>query len=322
MKGRILLTGASGFVGMALLPKLRKEGYQVLPVYRRKIEGGFQIADLSSNTDWARALVDIDTVIHTAARVHVMEEASANPLAEFRRVNVEGTIKLAQQAASAGVRRFIYLSSIKVNGESTSNRAPFNADEQCDPTDPYGLSKKEAEDALLELAEFTGMEVVIIRPPLVYGPGVKANFQSMIRWLTKGIPLPLGAIHNRRSLVAVGNLIDLICVCISHPDAANQVFLVSDDMDVSVTDLLRGLSHALGCDTRLLPVPQFVLTTALKLIGKGAIAERLCGSLQVDITKTKELLDWAPPVALGEGLAITAQAYCQAEAQESQQKSA
>ncbi|WP_444957965.1 UDP-glucose 4-epimerase family protein [Microbulbifer sp. ZKSA002] len=321
MKGRILLTGASGFVGTALLPQLRKDGYQVLPVYRSDVEGGFQIGDLSSNTDWAQALVDIDTVIHTAARVHVMTETSANPLEEFRRVNVGGTIKLAQQAASSGVRRFIYLSSIKVNGESTDNRLPFIADEQCDPTDPYGISKKEAEDALLELAESTEMEVVIIRPPLVYGPGVKANFQAMMRWLTKGIPLPLGAIHNRRSLVSIGNLIDLIRVCISHPNAANQVFLVSDDMDVSVTDLLRGLSHAMGCDARLLPLPQFALTSALKLIGKGAVAKRLCGSLQVDITKTKELLDWTPPVALGEGLAETAQAYCQAGSSQTPQKS-
>ncbi|WHI46767.1 UDP-glucose 4-epimerase family protein [Microbulbifer sp. TRSA001] len=321
MKGRILLTGASGFVGAALLSQLRKEDYTVLPVYRRKVEGGFEIGDLSSNTDWGDALVDIDTVIHTAARVHVMEETSADPLAEFRRVNVEGTIKLAQQAASAGVRRFIYLSSIKVNGESTDNRAPFSADEQCDPTDPYGLSKKEAEDGLLELAGTTGMEVVVIRPPLVYGPGVKANFQSMMSWLIKGVPLPLGAINNRRSLVSIGNLIDLICVCICHPNAANQVFLVSDDMDISVTDLLRGLSHALGCNTPLIPVPQLALTSALKLIGKGAVAERLCGSLQLDIAKTKEQLDWTPPVALGEGLANTAQAYCQARAPEPAQKS-
>ncbi|WP_444931359.1 UDP-glucose 4-epimerase family protein [Microbulbifer sp. SSSA002] len=321
MKGRILLTGASGFVGTALLSQLRKAGYPVLPVYRRETEGGFQITDLSSNTDWSDALVDIDTVIHTAARVHVMEETAANPLAEFRRVNVEGTIKLAQQAASAGVRRFIYLSSIKVNGESTDNRAPFNADEQCEPLDPYGLSKKEAEEALLELAGSSGMEVVIIRPPLIYGPGVKANFQSMMRWLSRGVPLPLGAINNRRSLVSMGNLVDLVRVCISHPNAANQVFLVSDDMDVSVTDLLRGLSCALGCNARLLPVPQSLLTSMLKVIGKGAIAERLCGSLQVDIAKTKELLDWTPPMALGEGLASAAQAYCQAGTSKSPQKS-
>ncbi|MCO1336826.1 SDR family oxidoreductase [Microbulbifer sp. OS29] len=315
MKGRVLLTGASGFVGKALLSLVQETGYQVTPVYRQRVEGGFQIDDLGAGTNWAGVLDNIDVVIHTAARVHIMEETAADPLAEFRKVNVEGTIKLAQQAAAAGVKRFIFLSSIKVNGESTDNRCPFNADEKCQPSDPYGISKKEAEDALLELTKSVDMEVVIIRSPLIYGPGVRANFQSMMRWLDRGLPLPLGAIDNRRSLVSIDNLLDLIVVCITHPSAANQVFLVSDDMDLSITDLLRGLSHALGCRARLFPVPQFMLSRGLRLIGRGAMAERLCGSLQVDITKTKDRLGWKPPISLGEGLAKAAQAF-QAASQE------
>ncbi|BBM03810.1 SDR family oxidoreductase [Microbulbifer sp. GL-2] len=307
MKKHILLTGASGFVGKVLLPTLRNKGYTVIPVYRQAGKGGFRIDSLSADTDWCGALENTDVVIHTAARVHVMSENADNPLYEFRKVNVDGTLKLAREAASAGVKRFIYLSSIKVNGESTDGRAPFSADEECHPSDPYSISKKEAEDNLLALAQETGMEVVIIRPPLIYGPGVRANFQSMMSWLKKGIPLPLGSIDNQRSLVSVYNLIDLILACINHPGAADQIFLVSDDMDMSIPELLNRLSKALGCRALLVPFPKSLLVLGLSLLGRGALAQRLCGSLQVDITKNKELLGWRPPVTVDEGLVKTAQ---------------
>ncbi|WP_444890146.1 UDP-glucose 4-epimerase family protein [Microbulbifer sp. DLAB2-AA] len=307
MEERVLLTGASGFIGSALLSALRSKRVKVLPVYRQEVEGGLYVPRIDAETDWGSTLNNIDVVIHTAARVHVMQESAVDPLAEFRKVNLEGTLQLARQAASSGVKRFIFLSSIKVNGESTTGRGPFTPEELSNPVDPYGISKKEAEDALLALAEETGLEVVVIRPPLVYGPGVKANFQSMMRWLQKGIPLPLGSINNRRSLVSVYNLIDLITVCIEHPNARNQVFLVSDGLDMSITDLLRRLSRSLRCRALLIPVPASVLIFTLSLLGKRAVADRLCGSLQVDIGKTMNLLDWLPPVSVEEGLAKTAE---------------
>ncbi|WP_444884665.1 UDP-glucose 4-epimerase family protein [Microbulbifer sp. PSTR4-B] len=307
MEARVLLTGASGFIGSALLSALRSKRVKVLPVYRQEVEGGLYVPRIDAETDWGTTLNNIDVVIHTAARVHVMQESAVDPLAEFRKVNLEGTLQLARQAASSGVKRFIFLSSIKVNGESTTGRGPFTAEEPSNPVDPYGISKKEAEDALLALAEETGLEVVVIRSPLVYGPGVKANFQSMMRWLQKGIPLPLGSINNRRSLVSVYNLIDLITVCIEHPNARNQVFLVSDGLDMSITDLLRRLSRSLRCRALLIPVPASVLIFTLSLLGKRAVADRLCGSLQVDIGKTMNLLDWQPPVSVEEGLAKTAE---------------
>ncbi|WP_445357312.1 UDP-glucose 4-epimerase family protein [Microbulbifer sp. ANSA002] len=307
MEERVLLTGASGFIGSALLSALRSKRVKVLPVYRHEVEGGLYVPRIDAETDWGTTLNNIDVVIHTAARVHVMQESAVDPLAEFRKVNLEGTLQLARQAASSGVKRFIFLSSIKVNGESTTGRGPFTAEEPSNPVDSYGISKKEAEDALIALAEETGLEVVVIRPPLVYGPGVKANFQSMMRWLQKGIPLPLGSINNRRSLVSVYNLIDLITVCIEHPNARNQVFLVSDGLDMSITDLLRRLSRSLRCRALLIPVPASVLIFTLSLLGKRAVADRLCGSLQVDIGKTMNLLDWQPPVSVEEGLAKTAE---------------
>jgi UDP-glucose 4-epimerase len=240
--------------------------------------------------------------MHCAARVHVMAESVADPLAEFRRVNVQGTLNLARQAAAAGVRRFVFVSSIKVNGEATQLGRPFMADDAPAPLDAYGVSKMEAEQGLLETARQTGMEVVIIRPPLVYGPGVKANFAAMMRWLRCGVPLPLGAIHNQRSLVALDNLVDLIVTCLTHPAAANQTFLVSDGEDVSTTELLRRMGQALGRPARLIPVPVSWLKLAATLVGKPDVAQRLCGSLQVDIEKTRRLLVWTPPISLDEGL--------------------
>jgi nucleoside-diphosphate-sugar epimerase len=260
------------------------------------------VASIDGSTDWHDALAGCDAVVHLAARVHVMTETTADPLNEFRRVNVQGTLNLARQAAAAGVRRFVFVSSIKVNGEATQPGAPFTADDAPTPLDAYGVSKMEAEQGLREIARQTGMEVVIIRPPLVYGPGVKANFATMMRWLKRGVPLPLGAIHNQRSLVALDNLVDLIVTCLTHLAAANQTFMVSDGEDVSTTELLRRMGQAMGHPARLVPVPASWLKVAVGLLGKGDVAQRLCGSLQVDISKTRELLGWTPPVSLDEGL--------------------
>lgn len=231
-----------------------------------------------------------------------MKDELADPLSEYRRVNVEGTLNLARQAAAAGIRRFIYISSIKVNGESTPLGKPFVSSTAPAPEDPYGLSKLEAERGLIELVARTGMEVVVIRPPLIYGPGVKGNFASMIKLVEKGLPLPLGAIHNKRSLVGIDNLVDLIIRCIDHPAAANQVFLAGDGEDISTTELLRGVGRAMGKPARLIPVPAGLLQFGATLLGRKAMAQRLLGSLQVDISKTRDLLDWKPPYTVEEGL--------------------
>lgn len=307
----ILVTGASGFVGGAVVNRL--SAIPEIKVYAasrrvRSVEGAVesvQVGDFASS-DFVRVVTGVDCVIHAAARVHVMSELSSDPLADFRAVNVQGTLNLARQAAACGVRRFVFLSSAKVNGEASPVGSPFSADQLPAPLDPYGISKMEAEQGLRELAVQTGMEVVIIRPVLVYGPGVQANFRSMLSWLAKGIPLPLGTIDNKRSLVALDNLVDLIVTCVAHPAAANQTFLVSDDQDVSTSELLRRIAHALGKPARLLPVPTSLLQLAATLLGKRATVQRLCGSLQVDITKTKTLLNWTPPVTLDEALQCTA----------------
>lgn len=238
-----------------------------------------------------------------------MRDEATDPLSEFRKVNVDATLNLAAQAANAGVRRFVFVSSVKVNGESTLSGKAFTAQQAPVPSDPYGISKWEAEQKLRFLASKTGMEVVIIRPVLVYGPGVKANFLNMMKWLYKGVPLPLGAIHNKRSLVALDNLVDLIVTCIDHPRAANQTFLVSDGEDLSTTELLQRMSKALGKRPRLLPVPAWMLETAAKVVGRQSIAQRLCGSLQVDISYTRERLGWTPPVSVDTALRKTAQHF-------------
>lgn len=315
----ILVTGASGFVGQALLGRLALEGqHRLRAAYRSatakqllpKDVEALTIGELTAETDWTPALKDMETVVHCAARVHVMDDTAADPLSEFRRVNVAGTLALARQAQEAGVKRFIFISSIKVNGESTEPGRPYTAEDAPAPSDPYGISKMEAEQALMTLARTGGMEVVVIRPVLVYGPGVKANFLSMMRWLDKGLPLPLGGIErNRRSLVALDNLVDLIHVCLSHPCAAGQVFLASDGEDLSTTQMLRRLGRALGKSPALLPIPASWLKVAARLAGKPAIAQRLCGSLQVDISKNRELLGWTPPSSVDEAFRKTADAY-------------
>lgn len=304
----ILVTGATGFVGRSLVTKLVGDGHKTRACVRRESAGmpdcvqTWQVGDLTGDADWRQTLGGIDVVVHAAARVHVMDETATDALSEFRRVNVEGTLNLARQAAAAGVRRFVFISSIKVNGETTQPGRPFTADEVPAPQDAYGISKMEAEQGLREIAAETGMELVIIRPPLVYGPGVKANFSIMMRWLRRGVPLPLGAVHNQRSLVALDNLVDLVVTCLRHPAAANQTFLVSDGEDVSTTALLRRMGQAMNCPSRLIPVAAGWLEQAAALIGKRNMAQRLCGSLQVDIQKTRELLGWSPPLTLDQGL--------------------
>jgi nucleoside-diphosphate-sugar epimerase len=307
----LLITGANGFVGKALCAKANTN-FSVIGATRSAQDLPVKtvvVGTIDKNTDWHHALQNVDVVVHLAARVHVMNDTSADPLNEFRKINVEGTLNLAKQAVSAGVKRLVFISSIKVNGESTVLGQPFTADDTPNPQDAYGKSKYEAELALQQLAKETGLEVVIIRPPLVYGAGVKANFYSMMRWLNKGVPLPLGAIRNRRSLVALDNLVDLILTCATHPAAANQTFLVSDGEDLSTTDLLRRMALALGKTARLLPVPMILLEFGARLVGQQAIAQRLCGSLQLDITKTRQLLSWTPPVSVNTALAQTAHSF-------------
>lgn len=310
---RVLLTGATGFVGRGLLERMSAlVDLELIAAVRRPVAGFPEhvtsqlVGGLEADTDWRKLLDGVEVVIHSAARVHVMADKASDPLAAFRKVNVEGTLNLARQAVAAGVRRFIFISSIKVNGEGTPVGVPYFADAQPAPADPYGISKMEAEQGLRALATETGMEVVIVRPVLVYGPGVKANFLSMMRWLNKGVPLPFGAIYNRRSLVALDNLVDLIVTCIDHPAAANQTFLVSDGEDLSTSELLRRMGVALGKPARLLPVPSRFLEAGAAMLGRQALAQRLCGSLQVDISKTRELLGWTPPVSVDDALRQTA----------------
>lgn len=325
---KLLVTGANGFVGSALLLRLALDTqYQVMAALRCSVSDmpkgitPVQVSDLRPEAGWQPAVTGVNAVVHTAGRAHVMREAASDPLAEFRMVNVKGTLNLARQAAAAGVRRFIFLSSVKVNGETTGSRAKrkvarvengragFSENDVPDPQDPYSVSKWEAEKGLMDLAAETGMEVVIIRLPLVYGPGVKANFLNMMRWLYRGVPLPLGSIHNRRSLVAIDNLVDFICVCLNHPAAANQTFLVSDGEDMSTTELLRRMADALHVPARLVPVPQDLLEWGARMLGRENLSQRLCGSLQVDISKARTLLGWRPPVTIETALRRTAEHF-------------
>jgi len=304
MSQSILLTGATGFVGSSILNSLSNNKVRILVRSIPSIHNiDFVLAAMKPDTDFTEALLGIDTIIHSAARAHVMDDKTLDPLDAFREVNTFGTLNLANQAADTGVKRFIFISSIKANGESTPLNKPFYCRDTLAPEDAYGQSKAEAEEGLREIAKITNMEVVIIRPPLVYGSGVKANFAAMMKLATKNLPLPLGAIHNKRSLVALDNLVDLIITCIDHPNASNQTFLVSDDHDISTTELLKEMTIAAGKKPRLIPVPMKLIQLAATMLGKKSIADRLCGSLQVDISHTKKLLNWAPPITVEEGLA-------------------
>jgi len=306
--GLTLITGATGFVGSGLIARLAQEGVATLACVRHD-KGSMQegvrvvpVAELTAHTHWRQVLAGVNSVVHCAARVHVMHGTTADPLTAFRAVNVDGTLNLARQAAAAGVKRFVSISSVKVIGESTQLGRAFTEADAPNPQDAYGQSKHEAEQGLRQLSADTGMEVVTIRPPLVYGPGVKANFAALMRAVQRGLPLPLGAVHNQRSLVALDNLVDFIVTCITHPQAANQTFLVSDGQDLSTTELVRGMAQAAGVSARLLPVPVWALQAGASLLGKGYAVQRLCGNLQVDISKARNLLGWVPPVSVEEGL--------------------
>lgn len=311
----ILVTGATGFVGTALLDELARREMDVRAAHRSNSFQApnpvkqFKLQDLDSSTDWFRALEGIDTVIHAAARAHVMNDSVSDPLSEFRKVNTEGTMNLARQAATADVKRFIFISSIKVNGEMTAPGKPFTADDDPAPEDPYGISKWEAEVGLRRLAAESDLKVVILRPPLVYGPEVKGNFLSLIRWVSKGLPLPLGSVHNQRSLVALDNLVDLIITCIEHTAAANQTFLVADGEDLSTEELIQRMGKAFGKKPRLLPCPVSLLNAAASLVGKKKVAQRLLGSLQVDVSKTRNQLGWTQPITVDEGLKRVAEYF-------------
>ena len=323
----MLVTGASGFVGTALVRALAsRRNMDVVAAVRSNVSKGstsadlmsagpaaavhqsdarnIAVGDISGPIDWTAALDGVHSVVHLAARVHVMQEVAHDPLAEFRRVNVDATLRLARQASANGVKRFVFLSSIKVNGES----GVFTEQDTPAPADAYGISKCEAEAALRDLARTTQMELVIVRPPLVYGPGVKANFRALVRMVQRGVPLPLGAINNRRSFVALDNLVDLLMVCVQHPSAAGQTFFVSDGHDLSTTELLKQIGIALEKPARLLPVPAWFLSAAFAITGRSGLRERLLGTLAVDVSKARDLLQWSPPLTVGEGLRRTVRA--------------
>lgn len=319
----ILITGATGFVGRALTIELHGRGYNVVGGVRRlslNLPATVRqqvVENLSPDTDWFAALQDIDMIIHTAARVHIMQDDEDEPLAAFRQVNTAGTEHLAREAAKAGVRRFVYLSSIKVNGENTglgpedsglskkNEQIHFSETDTPNPKDPYSVSKWEAEQLLHDIAVESGMEVVIIRPPLVYGPGVKANFLRLLQFAEKRIPLPFAGICNKRSLIALDNLVDFILCCLEHPAAAGETFLVSDGEDLSTPELIKRIAFHMGRSARLFPVPVTLMQLGAKLTGKTGEVDRLCGSLQVDISKAKRVLGWKPPFSVDEGLAKT-----------------
>ena len=315
-KHRLLLTGATGFVGSAIQQRIVEDGNYDLTIAVRNINEQskavhiIKVDDLTFNTDWSEALKGVDVVIHSAARVHVMDDTSADPITEFRKVNVEGTLNLARQAVEAGIKRFIFISSIKVNGEGTERGKPYIEGSKPNPIDPYGISKYEAEQGLLELAQTTSLEVVIIRPTLVYGENVKGNFHSLMKWTHKGIPLPIGGIkQNLRSLISVDNLVDFIVTCIEHKDAKNEVFLISDDDDISTAGLLEEISKGLGVKNKTVNIPPKFINTAASALGKSGVAQRLTGSLQVDISKAKNLLGWHPKYSSSESIQKAAKFY-------------
>lgn len=302
-----MVTGASGFVGQAFCDECAKRGNAVVAALRtpRAFDAPVTpvvVGDLADSIDWREALQGVDVVVHLAARVHVMRDAADDPLGEFRKVNVQGTHNLVRQAAAACVKRFVFLSSVKVNGEATAPGHAYTSDDVPAPEDAYGVSKLEAEQTLRSVCSETGMEFVVIRPPLVYGPGVQGNFQSMMRAIQRGIPLPLGAIDNRRSLIAMDNLVDLIMACLAHPAAANQVFMAADGEDVSTSALLRKVAAAHGLPARLIPVPTGLLRFCATVLGKRAAADRLLGSLVVDASRTCDVLGWTPAVSMDEQL--------------------
>ena len=313
-----LITGATGFVGNILVNTLRAQGRAVRRALRRPqkyaLPGDTIVSDIGPDTDWSAALTGVDCVVHLAARVHMLQETTADALAAYRRINVDGTRRLARQAAAAGIRRFVFLSSIKVNGEATAGRAFAEIDEPA-PEDAYGVSKREAEDVLRDISTHSGMEVVILRPPLVYGPGVKGNFLRLLRVIDHGLPLPLASVNNRRSLVHVANLVDAIVTCMDAPAATGQTFLVSDGEELSTPDLIRRLAAGMGRTARLLPCPVKLLEWSAGVCGQSAALSRLTGSLVINTSKLRQSLGWRPRIQLDQGLIDTARWYHQAKIQ-------
>ena len=309
MKRRILVTGASGFVGQALVAHLvGLDSNEVVAMMRaspaNRLAGARYVAagDMTAGRLGAATLEGVEVIVHAAARVHVLNDDKAKSAIEFDRVNVTATLELAHQAVAAGVRRFVFLSSIGVNGVQTDIGKPFTEADPPNPHNPYADSKLKAEQGLLLLSEQSGLEVVIIRPPLVYGPGVRANFAALMRAVQRGWPLPLACVHNLRSMVAMDNLVSFIATCVDHPQAANTTFLVSDGRDISSPDLVRGLAQALGVAARLVPVPVSTLQFVGRALGRGDVIQRVCGNLRVDISKARRVLAWQPPVSMNEGL--------------------
>ncbi len=314
----VVVTGANGFVGRALCSELLHSGWQVTAAVRQLgceiSDVGphkpkcIQISDLVVDADWRNVLVENESLIHLAARAHVMNEAASNALDAYRQVNVEGTERLARLAAEAGIRRFVFLSSIKVNGERTKS-APYTAFDLPDPENSYGISKWEAEQALWKIAAETGMEVVVVRSPLVYGPGVKANFLKLLNLVDKGIPLPLNAVRNRRSMIFLGNLVDALKLSATHPYAAGKIWLVSDGEDVSTPELIHNIAVAMGKPDRLWSVPPYWLHVAGKMVGRSVEVERVLGSLQIDSAPIRDELGWVPPYSMAQGVAETMRWY-------------
>ena len=311
---KFMISGAGGFVGKALCAELLQRGQSVSAAVRSGnslIENTevIVVGAIDSETNWTDALRDVDVVIHLAARVHVMRESATDPLAEFLKVNLHGTSNLARQAACSGAKRLVYVSSIKVNGEQTSATQSFTELDEPSPQDFYSISKWQAEQALWRIAQETGLEIVVVRPPLVYGPGVKGNFAQMLAVIAKRIPLPLASVDNRRSLIYVENLVDALIVCATHPAAAGQTYLVCDGEDISTPDLLRQLGDAMGCPAHILPFPPSWLRRMGKLSGKYDQVERLLGSLQVDGGKICRDLNWVPPYTFQQGLEAAAESH-------------
>ena len=309
---KLLITGGTGFVGSAILARAAAESeFSTVSAVRSgsssvsMADQICKIAGLAEGTDWSTCLQDVDVVVHCAARTHVMREEAVDPLAEFRSVNVEGTLGLARQAARAGVRRFVFLSSVKVHGECTDGMHPYQESDALRPEDPYGVSKAEAEAGLKQICAESDMEYVIVRPPLVYGRGVKGNFSTLIRLAGLPVPLPFGAVRNQRSMVYIENLVDLVFAVIRHPAAGNEEFLVCDGDDLSTTRLLQLLRQALGRRPMLLPVPEKLLSLVFGILGKQDLAGRVMGFLQVDCSKARELIGWAPPFTAEYGIRHT-----------------
>ncbi|HEY6896909.1 MAG TPA: NAD-dependent epimerase/dehydratase family protein [Rhodocyclaceae bacterium] len=314
---RVLVTGARGFVGSALLPALLAAGHRVRAAQRVAHSAPWPAAvepvtvgEIDGNTPWAEALAGVDRVIHLAARVHVLHDKAADPLALSRRVNVDGTLNLARQAAQAGVRRLVLVSSVKVHGEGGGD-VIYNETSPLAPQDPYGISKAEAEAGLRHIGAETGLEWSLLRPPLVYGPGVGANFLRLLRLVESGLPLPLGSVRNQRDMVGVGNLVSALMACAFHPAAANQAFLVCDGVPQSTPELIRAIAHALGLPARLWPFPPALMRLAASLLGRGDELTRLAGSLRIDASRIRQQLAWTPPLSVDQELARTVAWYRQ-----------